>query len=98
MADISMCKSTTCTKRESCHRFTAEPNPFMQSYGGFSQDENAECKYYWDNKPQEKVIIEWSDISGRQHKGEMIDLDNGTAIVKLEDGSTIAIPFYEGDN
>jgi hypothetical protein len=58
MPDICMCKNQICTQKETCYRFMAEPNPYNQSYCTFGQNKNNECEYYWDNKPQEKVIIE----------------------------------------
>lgn len=49
MPDISMCKNPLCTLRQSCYRHVenTQPNPYRQSYGGFSQDENGLCNFYW---------------------------------------------------
>lgn len=32
MPDITMCDNTKCPLRNSCYRFTAEPNKYRQSY------------------------------------------------------------------
>jgi len=49
MPDISMCKSpVNCPKQNNCHRFTAKPDRFMQSYTDFQCD--GKCDYFWDNK------------------------------------------------
>jgi len=53
MPDISMCSNDTCPLREQCYRFTAEPNPYRQSYGTFKpeiDEDKVECKYFIDNK------------------------------------------------
>lgn len=44
MPDISLCRSTSCSKRESCYRATATPSRW-QSY--FSPEATGEdCRYY----------------------------------------------------
>jgi hypothetical protein len=32
MADITMCKGTDCPMKANCHRYTATPNEWRQSY------------------------------------------------------------------
>lgn len=32
MADITMCNVTDCPVKEKCHRFTADANPYRQSW------------------------------------------------------------------
>ena len=32
MPDICMCQGTGCPMKETCYRYTAEPNPYRQSY------------------------------------------------------------------
>jgi hypothetical protein len=32
MSDITMCEGQDCPLRESCYRYTAQPNPFRQAY------------------------------------------------------------------
>jgi hypothetical protein len=32
MPDITMCKDETCSKKDKCFRYIAEPNPDRQSY------------------------------------------------------------------
>lgn len=35
MSDIAMCENQECPFNTSCYRFTAEANPYRQSYGDF---------------------------------------------------------------
>ena len=51
MSDISMCMSQTCTKKETCYRFTAYANKHRQSYGSFKQVDG-KCDYYWEVEPK----------------------------------------------
>jgi hypothetical protein len=48
MPDITMCKGDNCSLKESCYRFTANPNKKYQSY--FSEipynEETRECNYF----------------------------------------------------
>jgi len=53
MPDISMCKSESCTLKDSCYRYKATPNPYAQSYGDFSQDENKKCDDYLEIDKEE---------------------------------------------
>ncbi len=32
MPDITMCEDETCSQKEECYRYTAQPNPYRQSY------------------------------------------------------------------
>ena len=36
MADITMCVGTGCPLRETCYRYTAEPNEYRQSFSDFT--------------------------------------------------------------
>jgi hypothetical protein len=50
MPDISKCKGEDCPMKETCYRFTANANEFMQSYfmnAPIKEDDS--CEYYWDN-------------------------------------------------
>jgi hypothetical protein len=50
MADITMCKGQDCPLRESCYRYTAQANPFRQSYFMTEHmDENDECPEWVDS-------------------------------------------------
>lgn len=49
MPDISMCLNTNCPLKEKCHRFTAEPSEFRQSYVRF-KFEDGNCEYFWGNE------------------------------------------------
>ena len=48
--DISMCANDKCTLKEECYRYTARPNPYMQSYASYEQDKNGKCNDFYDNK------------------------------------------------
>lgn len=48
MADLTLCISSECPLRESCHRFTCPPSEW-QSYAAFFQ-EGEKCSYYWPVK------------------------------------------------
>lgn len=61
MSDICKCDGTSCPLRDSCYRFTAEANPYRQSYFmevplkwlNFVQEVShkpivAECEEYWE--------------------------------------------------
>jgi len=54
MPDISMCNSDICPLKDKCHRNTARPSKFMQSY--FTEapfqiiDGETKCECFWDNK------------------------------------------------
>ena len=57
MPDISMCLNKECPKRNECYRYTAEPNPFRQSYSKFQYqdgDNGFACGEFWDNKPYQR--------------------------------------------
>ena len=47
MPDLTMCTSTTCDKRQRCHRCTAKPS-VRQVYFGVSLVAN-ECEFFIDN-------------------------------------------------
>lgn len=55
MPDISMCQNNDCPLRESCYRFTATPDKYMQSYSDFEftiKDGITECNNYLPVKPK----------------------------------------------
>lgn len=47
MPDISMCKNDTCPLKNTCYRFIATPNEYVQQYDDFKYDEKSGCDYYW---------------------------------------------------
>lgn len=55
MPDISKCKGEGCPLKETCYRFTVEPNKFMQSYfmNAPIKEDNT-CDYYWPNEDDNK--------------------------------------------
>ena len=49
MPDISMCKNGKCSKRNSCYRYNAIPDPYWQAYGNFEDDLlDGGCKFYYE--------------------------------------------------
>jgi hypothetical protein len=49
MPDIAMCMNGLCPSRETCYRFTAQPNPYRQTYSTFApEDGKDKCSYYWE--------------------------------------------------
>jgi hypothetical protein len=51
MADITMCDGANCSRKETCFRYRANPNPHRQSY--FMEpplDKSGECASYWPIK------------------------------------------------
>jgi len=47
MPDIAKCPGGDCPQKETCFRFTAMPNEFMQSYFVDPPNKGGECDYYW---------------------------------------------------
>jgi hypothetical protein len=45
--DITMCPGTNCPYKESCYRFTANPNEFRQSYFMDPPFKDDKCEMYW---------------------------------------------------
>ncbi len=50
MSDITMCHGGTCEQRGNCHRFTAMPNEYSQSYFIMPPEKDGECEQYWNDK------------------------------------------------
>lgn len=48
MADISMCSGDGCEEKHTCHRFTAKPNEYRQSYFTTPPIKNGGCENYWN--------------------------------------------------
>jgi len=50
MPDITMCRNATCAVKESCYRWTAEPNPRWQSYSWFRDIEgDKKCRHFLED-------------------------------------------------
>lgn len=50
MPDISMCMNSKCPLKDTCYRFKAEPDPYVQSYGLFKfyvVEGATKCDYFW---------------------------------------------------
>lgn len=47
-----MCKGTNCPAKESCYRYTAKPNEFMQSWFMEPPIKDGKCEMYWEIKEQ----------------------------------------------
>lgn len=63
-----MCRNERCPSKNYCHRYTATPSEFIQSYGGFGPEEGDDkCDHFWPNgKDSEKCKRE-----GVKREGEM---------------------------
>lgn len=46
MPDISMCVNEECKRKETCYRYKAKPDKYMQAYGEFKEP----CDHYWEDK------------------------------------------------
>ena len=70
--DITMCFGGVCPIKESCYRFTAEPNEFRQAYFSTPPFENSTWKMYW-GEASESIFNQLKDImnddSDAQHNG-----------------------------
>lgn len=66
MADISMCNGHNCTKRETCYRFKAIPNPRRQSY--IRPDVTGEkCEHYWKHS---HVVEAFMKLDGKKARNK----------------------------
>lgn len=56
MADITMCDRKECPSKDKCYRFTAEPNPYRQSYFAPPYPEiiGDSCEYFTQDREKEK--------------------------------------------
>jgi len=57
MSDIAKCTGENCKVKETCYRYTATANEFMQSYffnPPIIKGEKATCEYYWETKKEKK--------------------------------------------
>ena len=46
MADITMCDGKDCPLKETCLRFTSEPNKHRQSYFTHAPYKNGKCEFF----------------------------------------------------
>jgi len=47
MVDVSMCKDEKCPARQKCYRFVATPSTFLQMYGSFGREPDADkCGHF----------------------------------------------------
>lgn len=53
MPDISMCCNDSCTIKNSCYRYIANPSTFRQSYTSFSQNEDNSCDHFIEPTDEE---------------------------------------------
>ena len=54
MADITMCQSITCNKRDYCYRHRAVPDRFQIFFAEDPSDPENGCEYFWDMRPEER--------------------------------------------
>ena len=60
MSDIAKCENQDYPFNTSCYRFTAEANPYRQSYGDFKptvEDDELTCKYYLEIPNSKKSTV-----------------------------------------
>ena len=52
MADISMCSGEGCPKKTTCYRYTAEANPYRQSFLSdvIYEESNSNCLNFIEDK------------------------------------------------
>ena len=50
MTDLTMCKGKGCKTKNTCYRYTATPNDYLQSYFLISPIKNDGCEYYIRNE------------------------------------------------
>lgn len=48
MPDITKCTNEECPLKETCYRYTVEPDEY-QSYAKFEITKNGSCENYWYN-------------------------------------------------
>ncbi len=53
MSDIAMCLNQDCPSKLKCHRYTAIPSKYWQSYGNFEYVSD-KCNSFIDNEYSEK--------------------------------------------
>ena len=46
MADITMCKGINCNQTNTCYRYLAKANPYLQSYFSDSPMKDGKCDEY----------------------------------------------------
>lgn len=60
MPDITMCINEFCGFKDTCYRYTANPNEFRQAYAEFKPKKGAngllECDHYWKDTRTQKEI------------------------------------------
>ncbi len=52
MPDITMCTDHYCKLKETCYRYTAKPSDYQSYFMSSPKDEDGECRYYWEVKPE----------------------------------------------
>jgi hypothetical protein len=55
MPDITMCVNNDCPYKDTCHRFTAVPDKFWQSYQSFRCEKGICPAYIEDRKKRQSV-------------------------------------------
>lgn len=59
--DITMCVGTDCPHKEKCHRYTAKPSEFRQSWFMKPPIKNGKCDMFWGDNA-EAVLNQLKDI------------------------------------
>lgn len=63
MPDITMCTDESCPKRNTCYRFRAIPDKYMQSYFLDSPRDGDKCEYFmsiegWGRLRETTIAVE----------------------------------------
>ena len=78
MPDISMCENQDCPFNTSCYRFTAEANPYRQSYGDFKptvEDDELTCKYYLEIPKDKKTnFVDIFEVVKKKNYSELEEI------------------------
>ena len=45
--DIALCRNEDCSKKDTCYRYIATPNPYRQAYTHYDEDD---CTHYIECK------------------------------------------------
>lgn len=55
MSDITMCRGESCSIKDECYRYRAEPNIHRQSWFARSPMENKNCRYKVNIAPSDLI-------------------------------------------
>lgn len=58
MTDITLCDGKDCPLKDSCYRYLAKRDPWIQSFflAAPYEEDTHKCKYFWDKKCKSKTV------------------------------------------